>query len=154
VDKAWSLVDGIIVHHGRIFLPPSLALWPVVVEQAHGMGHEGVLKTLHRLRATFFTSHCNKLVRDFVAGCATCQRNKIEHLHPKGLLQPLTVSDTVWSNISMDFVEGFPKVGDKSTVLRHPYMAVLVAKAFFDHIIRLHGLHASIISDRDLVFTS
>jgi hypothetical protein len=117
LDKAWSLVYGIVVHHGCIFLPPSLALWTVVVEQAHGMGHEGVQKTLHRLRAAFFTSHCNKLVRDFVAGCATCQRNKIEHLHPGGLLQPLTVSDTVWSDISMDFIEGFPKVGGKSVVL-------------------------------------
>jgi hypothetical protein len=41
-DKAWSLVDGIVVHNGHIFLPPSSALWPVVVEQARGMGHEGV----------------------------------------------------------------------------------------------------------------
>jgi hypothetical protein len=64
----------------------------------------------------------------------------------------------------MDFIEGFPRVGSKSVVLTvvdhfskyghfialgHPYTATLVAKAFFDQIVRLTGLPASIISDRD-----
>jgi hypothetical protein len=38
--------------------------------------------------------------------------------------------------------------------LGHPYMALTVAKAFFDAIVRLHGLPCSIVSDRDPVFTS
>jgi hypothetical protein len=69
----------------------------------------------------------------------------------------------------MDFVEGFPKIGGKSVILivvdrfskstyfiplGHPYSAASVAKAFFDSIVRLHGLPTSIVSDRDLVFTS
>jgi hypothetical protein len=33
-------------------------------------------------------------------------------------------------------------------------MAVSVARAFFDDIVRLHGVPCSIVSDRDLVFTS
>lgn len=35
-----------------------------------------------------------------------------------------------------------------------PYSASSVAKAFFDHIVRLHGFPCSIVSDRDTVFTS
>jgi hypothetical protein len=69
----------------------------------------------------------------------------------------------------MDFVEGFPKVGSKSVVstvvdrfskmahfiaLSHPYTALTVAQAFFDNIVKLHGLPCSIISDRNPVFTS
>lgn len=69
----------------------------------------------------------------------------------------------------MDFVEGFPKVGGKSVILTvvdrfskyahfvplsHPYTACSVAKAFFDHIVRHHGIPCSIVSDRDPVFTS
>jgi hypothetical protein len=69
----------------------------------------------------------------------------------------------------MDFIEGFPKVGGKSVILTvvdiflkfahfirlsHPYSAVTVAKAFFDNIVRLHGMPCSIVSDRDSVFTS
>jgi hypothetical protein len=69
----------------------------------------------------------------------------------------------------MDFMEGFPKVGGKSVILTvvdrfskyahfiplsHPYPASSVAKAFFDSIVRLHGVPCSILSDRDPVFTS
>jgi transposase InsO family protein len=104
-----------------------------------------------------------------VKGCGVCQRNKTEHLHPAGLLQPLPVPSSIWSDIAMDFVEGFPKVGGKSIILTvvdcfskyahfiplsHPYSASSVAKAFFDEIVRLHGFPCSIVSDRDPVFTS
>jgi hypothetical protein len=90
-------------------------------------------------------------------------------LHPAGLLQPLAVPSSVWIDIAMDFVDGFPKVGGKSVILTvvdrfskyahliplsHPYSASFVAKAFFDEIVRLHGFPCSIVSDRDLVFTS
>jgi hypothetical protein len=72
-------------------------------------------------------------------------------------------------DISMDFVEGFPKVGGKSVVLTvidrlskyahfialgHPYSATSVAKAFFDQVVRLHDVLVSIVSDRDPIFTS
>ena len=133
------------------------------------MGHEGVQKTLRRLRASFYNPAANRLVREFVHGCATCQRNKTEHLHPAGLLQPLPVPTAVWQDIALDFVEGFPRVGGKLVVLTvvdrfskyahfialgHPYSATSVARAFFDQIVRLHGIPCSIVSDRDPVFTS
>ncbi|GAB2275504.1 hypothetical protein Dimus_039135 [Dionaea muscipula] len=38
--------------------------------------------------------------------------------------------------------------------IRHPYTTSLVAEVFFDNILRLHGIPASIISDRDSIFTS
>jgi hypothetical protein len=47
-------------------------VWPLVLEHAHDMGHEGMQKTLHRLSATFFTSGDNFLVRDFIRTCAVC----------------------------------------------------------------------------------
>jgi hypothetical protein len=58
----------------------------------------------------------------------------------------------------MDFVEGFPNVNGKSVILAvvdhfskyahfihlgHPYTATTVAKAFFDEIVRLHGIPCS-----------
>jgi len=166
--SAWSLVDGFIIHSGHIFVLESSSLWPQILATAHGAGHEGVQKTLHRLRASFYNPHINKLVRDFVLSCSMCQHNKSEHLHPAGLLQPLPVPSAIWQD-AMDFVEGFPKVGGKSVVLTvvdrlskyahfialgHPYSATSVARAFFDQVVRLHGIPCSIISDRDPVFTS
>jgi hypothetical protein len=69
----------------------------------------------------------------------------------------------------MDIIEGFPKVSGKSVVvtvvdrlskyahfiaLGHPYTATTIAVAFYEQIVRLHGIPVSIVSDRDPVFTS
>jgi hypothetical protein len=69
----------------------------------------------------------------------------------------------------MDFIEGFSKVGGKAMILTaidrlskyayfialaHPYTATTVTTAFFEHIVKLHGVPASIVSDRDPIFTS
>jgi hypothetical protein len=38
--------------------------------------------------------------------------------------------------------------------LGHPYTATTVARAFFNNVVRLHGILNSIVSDRDPIFTS
>jgi hypothetical protein len=107
-------------------------------------------------------------VQDWVRSCSTCHRNKTEARRPAGLLQPLDIPTQVWANISIDFIEGLPKVGGKSVILTvidqfskyahfiplgHPYTAASVARAFFDGIAHLDGFPTSIVSDRDPVFT-
>ena len=139
-----------------------------VLRLAHTGAHEGIQKTLQRLRTEFYVEHDRRIVRDFVMSCATCQRNKTEALHPVGLLQPLPVPSHVWADISIDFIEALPKVHGKSVLLTvvdrfskyahfiplgHPYTASSVARAFFQEIVRLHGFPEFIVSDRDPVFT-
>jgi hypothetical protein len=58
---------------------------------AHSAGHEGVQKTLHRLRTDFYIPGDQGLVQDWMRSCETCQRNKMETLWPAGMLQPLEV---------------------------------------------------------------
>jgi hypothetical protein len=167
-DK-WRIVDGLVTMVGRIHIPAALPLVQVVVRSAHAVGHEGMEKTLHRLRSDFHIPGARAAVQEIIHACTTCQRNKTEQLHPAGLLQPLDVPTTVWADIAMDFVEGLSRVHGKSVILTvidrfsksahflplgHPYIATTVARAFFDGIVRLHGIPSSIVSDRDLVFTS
>jgi len=161
--------DAGLLHGKRIFMPAQHDLRQRVLSLVHSAGHEGVQKTLQRLRADFFIPHDRQLVQEFVCACPTCQRNKTPTQRPAGLLQPLEVPSQVWADISMDFVEGLPKVGGKSVILTvvdrfskyahfialsHPYTASTVARAFFDGIVRLHGFPTSIVSDRDPVFKS
>jgi hypothetical protein len=69
----------------------------------------------------------------------------------------------------MDFIEGLPCSGSAECILvvvdkftryahfiplSHPYTAQSVAATFMSVVYKLHGLPASIISDRDPVFTS
>jgi hypothetical protein len=108
-------------------------------------------------------------VAEFVRACETCQWNKAEQLHPAGLLHLLDIPSAVWADISMDFVEEFLRVNDKTVILmvvdrfltyvhfialRHPYTTTFVPRAFFKNIVWLHGIPSSIVSDRDPVFTN
>jgi hypothetical protein len=110
-----------------------------------------------------------QLVQEKVRQCSVCQRYKSEHVHPAGLLLPLPVPNGVWTDIALDFVEALPRVRGKSVILTvvdrfskychfiplaHPYSAEAVAQAFFNDIVRLHGVPQSMVSDRDTVFTS
>jgi hypothetical protein len=111
----WMVVDDMVLHKGCIFMSSSSAAWPLVLEQAHGMGHEGrqsIAFMPHSIHLKL-QSWCKTSSR----GCPVCQRNKTKHLHPGGLLQPLTIPSSVWADIAMNFVEGFPKAGGKSVIL-------------------------------------
>ncbi|WVZ83528.1 hypothetical protein U9M48_030666 [Paspalum notatum var. saurae] len=167
--EGWSLIDGLLIKDSKVFVPPTSSLVGPIIADAHNTGHEGIQKTLHRVRATFHIPGDRRLVRDHVGACRVCQQNKSEQMRPAGLLQPLQTPSAVWSDIAMDFVKGLPRMNGKTVILTvvdrfskfahfiplaHPYTATTVARAFFAEIVRLHGIPDSIVSDRDPVFTS
>jgi len=155
----WAVRDGLLSYGGRIYLSADSPLLQELLSAVHDDGHEGVQRTLHRLRRDFHFPGMHTTVQDYVRACAVCQRNKAEHLHPAGLLLPLPVPTAVWTDIGLDFVEALPKVRGKSVILTvvplaHPFSAETVAQAFFAEIVRLHGMPQSMVSDRDPIFTS
>jgi hypothetical protein len=162
-------VDGLVTVHDHSYVPPTSPSKPEVITSVHGIGHEGVQKTLHRLCSNFFIPVACSAVQDFVRACDVCQHHKMKQLHQAGLLQPLDLPDTVLTDLSMDFIKGLLRVNIKSMILTivdrfskavhfillaHPYTATTVTQAFFDAIVHLHGIPSSIVSDWDLVFTS
>ncbi|KAH0738331.1 hypothetical protein KY290_037036 [Solanum tuberosum] len=97
------------------------------------------------------------------------KRCKHKNVAYPGLLQPLPIPDKVCQDLSMNFIEGLPKVAGKGFIfvvvdrlskttyfiaLKHPYIALDVAQVFMSEIFRLHGMPKSIMSDRDSVSTS
>ena len=97
----WTIVDHLLLKEGKVFVPSSYPAVSSLLEFAHGMGHEGIQKTLHRLRSDFYIPGDRRLVLDFVRNCEVCQRNKTEHLRPGGLLQPLDIPSAVWADVAM-----------------------------------------------------
>jgi hypothetical protein len=104
-----------------------------------------------------------------VAECDTYQRNKGETIKSPGTLQLLPIPPTIWMDISMDFIVGLPKSGNKFIImvvvdrlskyahfcsLQHPFTTSIVAQIFPDNIFKLHGMSHSIVSDRDPTFNS
>ena len=110
-----------------------------------------------------------KDIRKFIRECDNCQQNKAENIHIPGLLQPLPIPTQVWTDISMDFIEGLSKSEGYSVIIvvvdrltkyahflpvSHPYTATKITQIFIHHIFKLHGLPKSIVTDRDPTFTS
>jgi hypothetical protein len=165
----WSIVGGMVAMEGRLYIPASSPLLQEIVAVVHDDGHEGILRTLHRLQRDFHFPNMCRVVQDFIKACGTCQKFKSDHLRPAGLLQPLPIPSGVWSDISIDFIEALPCVNGKTVILTvvdrfskychfiplaHSYTTESVAQAFFAEVVRLHGVPQSIVSDRDPVFTS
>jgi hypothetical protein len=95
---------------------------------------------------------------------------KAEHQRPAGELQPLDVPMWKWDQIAMDFVVGLPKapsgqdarwvIIDRLAKSAH-FLPIKVsdkldklAKLYVRKIVKLYGVHVSIVSDRDPRFTS
>jgi hypothetical protein len=165
--EQWHVVDGLIMHKGRVYMPLQSPSLPEILAMTHGLGHERTEKTLHCMQTNFFIPSDHVVVRDFVQACLVCQRNKMEKLHPAGLLHPLDVPTMVWADIAIDFIEGLPKVKGKSVILMvvdrfskaahflqlgHPYTVTSVLRVFFGTIVKLHDIPSTIVSDHDSVF--
>lgn len=163
---------GKLTYKGCLVVGASVDLRKRIIEEYHNStvgGHSGIDKTVRRIKRTFYWKGIHKDVYKYVSECDVCQRFKGENVHSPGLLQPLPIPERIWTNISMDFIEGLPKSQGQTTIyvvvdiltkyahfmtLVHPYSAKDVAQLFMDNVFKLHGMPATIVSDRDAIFTS
>ena len=104
--------QGILYRNGRIVVGKSGELHSKIIELFHNStfrGHFRVAVTTKRLEGLFWWKSLSKDVRNYVRVCSVCQRYEANLSIPGGLLQPLPIPGTIWTNVSMDFIEGLPK---------------------------------------------
>ncbi|MDV3201170.1 MAG: integrase zinc binding domain-containing protein, partial [Sweet potato little leaf phytoplasma] len=145
----------------------------MVLEEAHKTKlslHPGTTKMYQDLKRLFWWPGLKKDVADYVSRCLVCQKAKIAHQKPGGLLRSLDISEWKWDSIAMDFVSGFPRtttgceaiwvIVDRLTKCAHfipvnmKYSMEKLTQLYIRDIVRLHGVPSSIVSDRDLRFLS
>jgi hypothetical protein len=64
LQAPWRFDDGLLLHGSRVFLSDHDDLRHQALQLAHSAGHEGVQKTLHRLRSDFYIPGDRTLVKD------------------------------------------------------------------------------------------
>ena len=170
--SSFTWEKGELRRKGRVVVGKDPKLHSQILEWFHSSGlggHSGVHATYQRISAILYWKGLWKEVRQFVRNCPTCQQNKSENVSTPGLLQPLPIPKSIFSDISMDFIEGLPKSGGKDVIfvvvdrltkyshfmaLSHPFSVSMVAAAYLDNVYKLHGNPSTIVSDRGSVFTS
>ncbi|KAL0559074.1 hypothetical protein IC582_003663 [Cucumis melo] len=165
--------DGGLLFERRLCVPSDSAVKTELLAEAHSSPfsmHPGSTKMYQDLKRVYWWRNVKREVAEFVSKCLVCQQVKAPRQKPAGLLQPLSIPEWKWENVSMDFITGLPRtlrgftviwvVVDKLTKSAHfvpgksTYTASKWAQLYMSEIVRLHGVPVSIVSDRDARFTS
>jgi hypothetical protein len=118
--------DGIIMYKNRIYVPNVQDLKLVILNEMHNVpyvGHPGYQKIMAAVKSHYFCPGMKKDIVEYIARCMQCQKVKVEHRHPTGLLQPLSIPEWKWEVVTMDFITGFPRTGKQ-----HDSIMVVVDK--------------------------
>ncbi|KAL0546161.1 hypothetical protein IC582_016067 [Cucumis melo] len=165
--------DGGLLFERRLCVPSDSAVKTELLSEAHSSPfsmHPGSTKMYQDLKRVYWWRNMKREVAEFVSKCLVCQQVKAPRQKPAGLLQPLSIPEWKWENVSMDFITGLPRtlrgftviwvVVDRLTKSAHfvpgksTYTASKWAQLYMSEIVRLHGVPVSIVSDRDARFTS
>ncbi|KAL0562068.1 hypothetical protein IC582_002518 [Cucumis melo] len=165
--------DGGLLFERRLCVPSDSAVKTELLSEAHSSPfsmHPGSTKMYQDLKRIYWWRNMKREVAEFVSKCLVCQQVKAPRQKPAGLLQPLSIPEWKWENVSMDFITGLPRtlrgftviwvVVDRLTKSAHfvpgksTYTASKWAQLYMSEIVRLHGVPVSIVSDRDARFTS
>ncbi|KAL0558700.1 hypothetical protein IC582_003280 [Cucumis melo] len=165
--------DGGLVFERRLCVPSDSVIKTELLSEAHSSPfsmHPGSTKMYQDLKRVYWWRNMKREVAEFVSRCLVCQQVKAPRQKPAGLLQPLSIPEWKWENVSMDFITGLPRtlrgftviwvVVDRLTKSAHfvpgksTYTASKWAQLYMSEIVRLHGVPVSIVSDRDARFTS
>ncbi|KAL8098310.1 hypothetical protein AgCh_031179 [Apium graveolens] len=103
--------QGILRFSSRIWIPHVPELKNEILQEAHNSRfsiHPRSTKMYRDLKQNFWWPNMKREVAEWIAQCYTCQKVKVEHQRPSGLIQPLKIPEWKWENIAMDFIVGLP----------------------------------------------
>jgi hypothetical protein len=101
--------EGILWFKERLVVPRREALKKKILDEAHMSRysiHPRSTKMYHDLRQQFWWPRMKREIARYVSECDTCRKVKANYMKPGGLLQPLSIPEWKWDDISMDFIVG------------------------------------------------
>jgi hypothetical protein len=154
-------------------VPRKESLKNKILDEAHTSRysiHPGSTKLYDDLRQQFWWTRMKRETTCYVSECDTCQKVKADYMKPEGLLQPFSIPDWKWDDISMDFIVGLPLTAhkynliwvivDRLTKSAHfipmntNYNIQKYAEIYIAHVLCLHGVPKTNASDRGSQFVA
>ncbi|KAL4341642.1 hypothetical protein GQ457_08G032000 [Hibiscus cannabinus] len=85
-------LDGLMYFKDPLCVPNNEELRKEIRKEAHQSSfsiHPGLVKMYQDLKSLYWWPSMKSVITDFVSRCLTCQKVKVEHQAPRGLLQPI-----------------------------------------------------------------
>ena len=104
--------DRLLRFKNRVYIPDSSELRKLVLQEMHDVpyaGHPGYQKTVIAVIKEYFWLSMKNDVASYISRCMKCQKVKVEHRHPTGLLQPLQILEWKWEVVTIDFITKLPR---------------------------------------------
>jgi len=170
--------DGLLYVRRRgaepvLYVPANQDIKRLILREQHDIpiaGHLGRDKTYAAIARNFYWPCMQREIFDYVKECPTCQQVKSSNRKPAGLLQPLPIPATKFSQVNMDLIGPLPATERGHTAIltvvdrlsraalfipcAYNSSASAIARLFFDNVFRHFGMPTVIVSDRDPRFTS
>jgi hypothetical protein len=108
--------EGTLWFKERLVVPKRGALKKKILNEAHALRyciHPGSTKMYHDLRQQFWWMRMKREAARYVSKCDTSRKVKADYMKLGGLLQPLSILEWKWDDISMDFIVGLPMTARK-----------------------------------------
>jgi hypothetical protein len=100
----------------RLVVPKKEALKKKILDEAHTSRysiHPGSTKMYHDLRQQFWWTRMKRDAARYISECDTYRKVKPDYMKLRWLLQPLSIPEWKWDDISMDFIVGLPLTARK-----------------------------------------
>jgi hypothetical protein len=156
-----------------LVVPKNHELRKKIFDEAHTSKystHLGSTKMYHDLKVQFWWTQMKHEIARYVVECGTCQRVKDDYMRPAGFLQPLNIPAWKWEDTSKDFIVDLPLSAHKFDsiwmIIDHftkcayfipvhtNYRVEKYTELYIAHILCLHGVPKTIISDRGPQFVA
>jgi hypothetical protein len=98
-------VEGTLWFMERLVVPKKEALKKKILDESHTLRysiHPGSTKMYHDLRQQFWWTRMKCEAAHYISKCDTSQKVKADYMKPGGLLQPLSIPECKWDDISMN----------------------------------------------------
>jgi hypothetical protein len=158
--------EGTLWFKERLVVPKKEAL-KKILDEAHTSRysiHPWSTKMYHDLRQQFWWTRMKREATRYVSEFHTYQKVEADYMKPGGLLQPLSILNWTWDDISMDFIMNLLSIARKFDLIwvitdRHSksthfipihahYDAQRYAEIYVACVLCLHGVSKMIISDQ------
>jgi hypothetical protein len=168
-------LNGVWYKEGRVVVTEELSGKRDIIRAHHDPpvhGHPGINRTIQIVERNYWWPQLRQDVKDYVQGCADCQRHKVNNRPTKAPLRPIYPKPEAmpFETIALDFITKLPESQGYDSILtvtdhdctkaaifipcREEINAEGTAALYIKHVFAHFGLPRKVISDRDPRFVS